>query len=54
VTGRGRMYAPLSGPGMVVLAFYFDTRGEPLADEAAITAMFDSVRILPREEAAPR
>lgn len=46
VAGRGRIYSTQSGPHRMIAVMYLETDSDQIADEAAITAMLDSVRVL--------
>lgn len=52
VTGRGRMYMPLSGVPVVIIVMYYED-GAAQLDEAETVALFDSLRMAPEDE-APR
>lgn len=47
VTGRGRMVTTQSGPHRMAIVLYYETDTGRVADEQAVLAMFDSVRLLP-------
>jgi hypothetical protein len=47
VTGRGRMYTTQSGPHRMVVLLYYETDTGHVADEQAVLAMFDSLRVRP-------
>lgn len=47
VTGRGRMYTTQSGPHRMAVVLYYETETGRIADERAVLALFDSVRLLP-------
>lgn len=46
VTGRGRIYTTLSGPRRLIAVLYSEPGSRPLADEAEIVEMLDSLRLV--------